>query len=99
MWVKSNEVQWVTRKELKVSLHRNILITVEVTPPSIRWSASGISFHWGGEQSCWECCWALRNATTVAIGNPFLCNALSQEDEYKLYIPSVSQTLSNHWSH
>ena len=36
MWVKSNEVQWVTRKELKVSLHRNILITVEVMLPSIR---------------------------------------------------------------
>lgn len=35
---------------------------------------------------------ALRNATLVAIGSPLLCNALSQEDEYKLYILSVNHS-------
>lgn len=42
-------------KELKFSLYRNILITLEITPPHTTVRGE-VSFHRGGEQSCWECC-------------------------------------------
>lgn len=43
------------RKELKVLLHRNIIITLEIMPPSIMVS-EGFTLHGGGAWSCWECC-------------------------------------------
>lgn len=55
-WVKRKKVWCVQRKELKFSLHRNIIITLETTPPSIM-VIGGVSFHWGGEWSCSEGCW------------------------------------------
>lgn len=34
---------------------RNILIAWEIMPPSIM-VQEDVSFHWGGERSCWESC-------------------------------------------
>lgn len=95
-------------KELKVSLHKNILITFEALPPSTHGFPGGAGGGVGGgvfpstgveNGAAGNAAGAPRNATTVTLGNLLLCNALSQEDEYKRYIPSVSHTLSYHRSH
>ena len=86
-------------KELKVSLHKNILITFEAPPPSTHWSREVFPSTGVGNRAAGNAAGAPRHATAVALGNPLLCNALSQEDEYKLHIPSVNHALSYHRSH
>ena len=100
MWVKSKKrSNGQLSKELQVSLHRNILITLEAPPPPTHWSPGVFPSTGVGNRAAGNAAGAPRNATTVTLGNPLLCNALSQEDEYKLYIPSVNHTLSYHRSH
>lgn len=77
----------------------SILIAFETPPPSTHWSPAVFPSTGVESGAAGNAAGAPRNATTVALGNPFLCNALSQGDEYRLYIPSVSHTLSYRRSH
>lgn len=73
-----------TRKKPEAWPWRSVVIPLGALPPANTNPPSagtlGVSSH------CWRCRHSLRNATTVALGNPFLCHVLSQEDEYKLCI-------------